>query len=87
MKKIFTALEPGGKIFVIDMMLEADRTKPVFSALFSLNMMLTSPAGRVFAAEDLHRILLGVGFGEVKCEKLADCPYWMVTAEKPRAQD
>ncbi len=81
--KIFRALQPRGRLYVVDMMLRKDRTEPVFSALFSLNMMLTSPSGRVFTDEETRRLAAEAGFINVRCVRLANCPYWLIAAEKP----
>ena len=65
------------------MMLRKGRIDPVFSTLFSLNMMLTSPRGRVFTEIEAREALAGAGFFNPRVNKLADCPYWIATAEKP----
>ena len=36
------ALVPGGRLYVLDMMTDATHTAPAFSALFGLNMALTT---------------------------------------------
>ncbi|MEI6217730.1 MAG: methyltransferase [bacterium] len=82
-KKIFETMEPGGRVFVVDMMLQAGRTEPVFSILFSINMMLTSPDGHVYSEDTVRSLLTKAGFEETNCKRLADCPYWIVTADKP----
>jgi SAM-dependent methyltransferase len=83
MAGLAAALEPGGRLFVVDMMLEPTRTAPVFSALFALNMMLVNPSGRVFTGEEVCGLAGGAGLAEVDCRRLAGCPYWVVTARKP----
>lgn len=82
-KAIYEAMEPGGRLFVVDMMLQPGRTEPVFSILFSINMMLTSPAGRVYSEDEVRRLLSQAGFEDTNCKRLTDCPYWVVTADKP----
>jgi len=83
MKKIYDAMEPGGRLFVVDMMLQSDRTAPAFSVLFSINMMLTSPAGRVYCEDEVRQILAETGFEDTTCKRLTECPYWVVIADKP----
>ncbi|MEI6809970.1 MAG: methyltransferase, partial [bacterium] len=82
-KTIFAAMEPGGRVFVVDMMLQHGRTEPVFSILFSINMMLTSPAGRVYPEDEVRHLLSLAGFEDTTCHRLTDCPYWVITADKP----
>lgn len=63
------ALAPGGRLWVIDMMLEDDDAHPVFSALFSITMMLTSPRGRVFRGSDTLGLMGQAGFVHVTLDK------------------
>jgi len=81
--KISRALEPGGELIVVDMMLAPDRIEPKFSALFSLNMMLTSKAGRVFDEAQLSGILAAAGFDKPEVTRLKGCPYWIMRARRP----
>ena len=82
-KKIHGSLKPGGRLYVVDMMLAADRTRPLFSVLFSLNMMLISPRGRVFTEDDVLECSEQAGFSDAECLKPEGCPYWVVKALKP----
>jgi len=81
--KIHASLHPGGRLYVVDMMLAADRTQPLFSVLFSLNMMLMSPQGRVFTEDDVLKAVGLAGLGDAECLKPEGCPYWIVKASKP----
>ena len=42
MRKAYGALVPGGLVNVMDMMTDATHTQPPFSALFAVNMALTT---------------------------------------------
>lgn len=78
------ALKPGGRLIVCDVMLDLARTHPVFSALFSIQMMLTSEAGGVFAAEECHRWMNALGMNEVEAVGLPPpLPYTLVLGKKP----
>jgi 2-hydroxy-4-(methylsulfanyl)butanoate S-methyltransferase len=79
-EKIRAALTPGGRFLVVDMMLEPARTGPLFSNLFSINMMLTSPKGRVFTAQTLERLLRQAGFETVTTVRPSWSPYWILEA-------
>ena len=46
-KRIYNALNSGGKIIIQDFILDNDKTSPSFSALFSLNMLLFTENGCV----------------------------------------
>jgi 3-hydroxy-5-methyl-1-naphthoate 3-O-methyltransferase len=43
--KAFDAMNPGGRVYIMDMMTDATHTAPKFSALFAVNMALTSKSG------------------------------------------
>ncbi len=78
--RVRTALAPDGRFWIDDMMLEADRSGPLFSNLFSINMMLTSPQGRVFTADRLQALLLAAGFATVERKQPPWSPYWVLEA-------
>jgi len=76
-------LRPGGRVFVCDLMLDATRTWPAFSALFSLQMLLTSRDGAAFAADDCVAWLAEAGFTPVEVVPLPPgLPYTLLRATK-----
>ena len=82
--KAFAALRPGGRIYVMDLMTDATRTSPPFSALFALNMALTTEHGWVFSDEDMHQWLGAAGFTAVDVNPLPPpMPHWLAVAFKP----
>jgi SAM-dependent methyltransferase len=81
-RKIAESLNKGGEVIVVDMMVEPDRTSPLFSILFSINMMLMSSIGRVFSDDLLQRILKEAAFKNMKTTKAKGSPYWIVRATK-----
>lgn len=79
------ALKAGGRIFVLDMMTDTTRTQPAFSALFAINMALTTHHGWVFSDQELHGWLHEAGFTQCTTTHLPPpMPHWLVTARKPR---
>jgi 3-hydroxy-5-methyl-1-naphthoate 3-O-methyltransferase len=81
--RIHASLRPGGIFWLIDLMLHPDRRGPVFSNLFSLNMMLTSPGGRVFTAATLESLLQQHGFEQIALHQPPNSPYWILTGIRP----
>ena len=77
------ALKPGGRLFVLDMMTDATRTAPKFSALFALNMALTTEHGWVFSDSELKGWMRAAGFapGETRPAP-PPMPHWLVTGTK-----
>lgn len=83
-RKVRERLAPGGVFCVVDFLLEDDRSNPVFSALFSLNMMLIQPAGHVFTCSEVCTLLATAGFTAIESRAQTAGPYGMVTAHRER---
>lgn len=82
-RRAYGALAPGGLVYVLDMMTDASRTKPKFSALFSLNMALTTDHGWVFSEDDLAGWLSESGFRDFSCRPLPPpMPHFLASAKK-----
>ncbi len=71
LRKAFHALDPGGIVIVSDVMFENDaKTSPPLSALFALNMMLTSEAGSTHAETAFVRWMDEAAFDDLKIDRL-----------------
>ncbi len=82
--KAYAALKPGGCIRILDMMTDATRTAPRFSALFAVNMALTTEHGWVFSDADLRAWCETAGFVDFDCRPVPPpMPHWLATAQKP----
>lgn len=64
--KAAAALTKGGQVLIQEFILEDDRTGPLQPALFSLNMLLGTEAGRAYSQGDLSAMLGRAGLGEVQ---------------------
>ena len=77
------ALKDGGRIFVLDMMTDATHAAPAFSALFAVNMALTTENGWVFSDAELKGWLVEVGFTPGETRPVPPpMPHWLVSAVK-----
>jgi ubiquinone/menaquinone biosynthesis C-methylase UbiE len=84
LRRADAALVPGGSIYVLDMMTDSTHTQPKFSALFALNMALTTPHGWVFSEDELKVWLTDAGFQGFLCHPLPPpMPHWLASAVKP----
>ena len=81
LRRAHRALRPGGELLVLDMMTDATHTAPKFSALFGLNMALTTANGWVFSDEELKGWMREAGFepGETRAAP-PPMPHWFVSA-------
>ena len=77
------ALKKGGRLFVLDMMTDATHTAPKFSALFAVNMALTTANGWVFSDAELKGWMREAGFepGETRAVP-PPMPHWLVSGVK-----
>lgn len=83
LKKAHAALNPGGIVNVMDMMTDSTHTKPKFSALFAVNMALTTENGWVFADSELTGWMEEAGFVDCSVKPLPPpMPHSFATARK-----
>lgn len=60
------ALEPGGALLVQEFILDADRTAPLFPALFSLNMLIGTPQGQSYSQPLIEQMLRAAGLTAIE---------------------
>ena len=83
LKRAARALKPGGRIFILDMMTDSTRTSPKFSALFAVNMALTTENGWVFSDAELNEWLSEAGFEPGETVRVPPpMPHWLVSATR-----
>ncbi|MCD6339787.1 MAG: methyltransferase domain-containing protein [Verrucomicrobia bacterium] len=61
LRRAAEALAPGGRIAVKDFLLSRSRTRPAQAALFALNMLVNTPAGDCYTAEEVKAWLQEAG--------------------------
>jgi len=65
-KKTKSVMEPGGLILVHDFVLDDTEDKPLFPALFSLNMLINTPEGQSYSDARIKDMLCKAGLKDVK---------------------
>ncbi len=65
LEKAVAALEPGGLILIQEFILDDSKDGPLFPALFSLNMLLGTPAGQSYSQGELTEMLRTAGASDV----------------------
>lgn len=78
----FQALKPGGLVAVRDYIMEPSRTSPLDGALFGINMLVNTPAGRVYTFAEVKDDLEQAGFSNVTLAVPAATMSAVVTAHK-----
>jgi ubiquinone/menaquinone biosynthesis C-methylase UbiE len=82
LKKTFRALKPGGTIAIGEWLVNDDRTKPLPSLMFSVQMLVNTELGDTFSFNEIKKWLEEAGFKKVR--KLeAPGPSPLVLATKP----
>jgi ubiquinone/menaquinone biosynthesis C-methylase UbiE len=69
-KKIYKALNPGGRLLIVDLFLNDDQTSPYNAALFSLTMLMYTKTGRTYTFSETEATLNKTGFGKFKRFKI-----------------
>jgi SAM-dependent methyltransferase len=82
-KRAYASLNADGVVHVLDMMTDATHTQPRFSAMFAVNMALTTENGWVFSDSELEGWLREAGFDRVEIAPLPPpTPHWLARAYK-----
>ena len=74
------ALNPGGLIAIHEFLLKKNRAFPATGALFSVNMLVNTPAGRSYTVEEMKGWLAKAGFKGIKAKVLGETA--LVTGRK-----
>ncbi|HXZ18307.1 MAG TPA: class I SAM-dependent methyltransferase [Candidatus Acidoferrales bacterium] len=82
LRKVHAALVPGGRAAALEFVPDEDRTSPPFAALFSLNMLVHTPAGEAYTLSDLERMFRNAGFASCEYHSLPPSPQGVVIASR-----
>ncbi|HEY2615430.1 MAG TPA: methyltransferase [Chthoniobacterales bacterium] len=66
LKKIHTAIRPGGCVAVVEFVPNSDRVTPPEAASFSLVMLATTAAGDAYTSEEFAKMLKQAGFNRAE---------------------
>ncbi len=72
LKKCRKALSEGGRIIIQEFYISDNRTHPIHSALFSVNMLVNTQSGRCYSPKEIKRWLLEAGMKNIKQKLLED---------------
>lgn len=70
-KKAFNALPKGGKLVIIENIIDDDRKENAFGLMVSLNMLIETEQGYDFSKADFEKIAVEIGFTSVSAMPLA----------------
>lgn len=66
MKRVYNALNPGGRVIVHDFILKEGKTKPGFGSTFALCMLIFTDKGRTYSYGEIKGWLRAAGFKSIK---------------------
>jgi predicted O-methyltransferase YrrM len=81
--KVFSALSPGGRIAIRDMLVDETRTRPVAGAFFAVNMLVATAGGGTFTYKELNEDLQSAGFAEAVVAHQDEGMNSVLVARKP----
>jgi ubiquinone/menaquinone biosynthesis C-methylase UbiE len=70
LRKMHSALKPGGRVVVLEFVPNPDRISPPVPARFSLTMLAGTPSGDAYTLAELERQLADAGFSNVSTHAL-----------------
>ncbi len=81
--RIAEAIQPGGWVYIRDIVLDASRTAPVAGALFAVNMLTATEQGNSYTFEEMESDLTGAGFANVELVRRDPGMHSVVRAQLP----
>ena len=82
LRKVNTALKPGGKVMTLEFVPNEDRISPPAEALFSLIMLAATPAGDAYTFAELKKMFEDAGFTRNEHVPLPPLPQHLIISEK-----
>jgi ubiquinone/menaquinone biosynthesis C-methylase UbiE len=72
LKKSYAAMNPGGRVVVHEFYLDETMTKPPQGAIFAINMLVNTPAGRSYTPKEMSGWLKRAEFAGVEVKRLEE---------------
>jgi len=82
-RKMIRALVPGGHVLIRDVVMDEERTAPIFGALFAVNMLVATEGGGTYTLNEVREDLEAAGFDNVALLRTEEQMNSVVRAWKP----
>jgi SAM-dependent methyltransferase len=79
LKKVHSALKPGGRAAALDFVPNEDRVSPPIPANFSMTMLTTTPSGDAYTFRELEAMYREAGFERIEGQPIHPSPHTVVT--------
>jgi SAM-dependent methyltransferase len=83
LKKVRSALKPGGCAATLEFVPNEDRVSPPMPAAFSMTMLATTPAGDAYTFRELAEMHARAGYGAASAHAIPKSPHTVVLAVNP----
>ena len=85
-RRVWHALQPGGRLVIRDHIASNDRIRPRSGAVFAVNMLVRTEGGNVYTFDDVQQTLTAAGFEAIRLLQTgSEDMNGLVEAFKPRA--
>jgi hypothetical protein len=64
-------MKPGGRVVIVELVLNEDHISPTIPATFSLTMLAGTPNGDAYTFRELQQMLEGAGFHDSEQHRLS----------------
>jgi ubiquinone/menaquinone biosynthesis C-methylase UbiE len=82
LRKVYGALQPGGRVVTLEAIPNEDRLTPRIQAEFALIMLATTPEGDVYTFPELERMFSNAGFRSSELVEILPSPQRVVISSK-----
>lgn len=84
LRKVFAALQPRGRVAIIDALLDEAGNGPRSAVLYALGLLLRTSTGRAYPFSSYADWMRDAGYQTIECRELSDAlPITLVTAQRP----
>lgn len=81
-RRIAESLEPGGRLYIRDVVMEDSHTAPLAGALFAVNMLVATDGGGTYTLAEIGEDLQSAGFEDVQLIRSDEGMHAVVSARK-----
>jgi 16S rRNA G1207 methylase RsmC len=82
LRRAHAALAPGGRVAIVEWVLNDDRVSPPVPALYTMTMLFTTPAGNTYTAVELAAMLADAGFASPVVVPLEPTPLTLLVSDR-----
>jgi ubiquinone/menaquinone biosynthesis C-methylase UbiE len=82
LRKVHRALQPGGRVVVLEFIPNEDRLTPRIPAEFSLMMLASTPEGEAYTFLEFERMLGNAGFRSAELHEIPPSPQRVIISSK-----